>query len=124
MKQKSFWFFFFRKRTKIFFCFRNIGKTPPHQTASTSTPARVRVTFPHMIPIQLIGEQLLLDPAGVLFWPGASLLAVADLHLEKGSASARQGNLVPPWDSRVIHALHLGLRQSRPMCAGRGGRRE
>jgi hypothetical protein len=54
-----------------------------------------------MIPLRLSGEHLLLDPAGVLFWPSASLLAVADLHLEKGSASARQGNLVPPWDSRV-----------------------
>jgi len=47
------------------------------------------------------GEHLLLDPAGALVWPRHSLLAVADLHLEKGSACARQGALVPPWDSRV-----------------------
>ena len=43
----------------------------------------------------------MLDPAGVLFWPAARLLAVADLHLEKGSAAARRGALVPPWDTRI-----------------------
>ncbi len=47
------------------------------------------------------GEHLLLDPAGALVWPRLSLLAVADLHLEKGSACARRGALLPPWDSRV-----------------------
>jgi DNA ligase-associated metallophosphoesterase len=60
------------------------------------------------------GEQLLLDPAGALFWPRLSLLAVADLHLEKGSACARRGSLLPPWDSRdtlerfsaLIHTYH------------------
>ena len=45
------------------------------------------------------GERLLLDPAGVLVWPRLSLLAVADLHLEKGSACAGRGQLVPPWDT-------------------------
>jgi len=50
------------------------------------------------------GETLLLDPAGALVWPRFSLLAVADLHLEKGSAAAARGQLVPPWDS----ALTLG----------------
>jgi len=52
-------------------------------------------------PLQLAGEQLMLDPAGVLYWPAARLLAVADLHLEKGSAGARRGALLPPWDSRI-----------------------
>jgi DNA ligase-associated metallophosphoesterase len=52
-------------------------------------------------PLQLAGERLMLDPAGVLYWPAARLLAVADLHLEKGSAGARRGALLPPWDSRI-----------------------
>ena len=52
-------------------------------------------------PLDLAGERLVLDPAGVLYWPAARLLAVADLHLEKGSASARRGALLPPWDSRI-----------------------
>ena len=51
--------------------------------------------------VELAGERLLLDPAGVIYWPAARLLAVADLHLEKGSASARRGALLPPWDSRI-----------------------
>ncbi len=38
-------------------------------------------------------------PCGALFWPRHRLLIVADLHLEKGSALARQGWLVPPYDS-------------------------
>jgi DNA ligase-associated metallophosphoesterase len=55
-------------------------------------------------PILFRGETLLLDPAGILVWPRLSLLAVADLHLEKGSASARRGQLVPPWDSALTLA--------------------
>jgi len=51
-------------------------------------------------PIHLAGERLMLDPAGVLFWPARRLLAVSDLHLEKGSSSARHGSLLPPWDTR------------------------
>lgn len=38
-------------------------------------------------------------PCGALFWPAESLLLVADLHLEKGSAFARRGWLLPPHDS-------------------------
>ncbi len=50
-------------------------------------------------PHQFQGEHLLLDPAGFLVWPAQSLLAVADLHFEKGTAAAAQGQLVPPWDT-------------------------
>lgn len=52
-------------------------------------------------PLHLAGETFLLDPAGVLVWPRLRLLAVADLHLEKASAGARRGSLLPPWDSRI-----------------------
>jgi DNA ligase-associated metallophosphoesterase len=69
-------------------------------TGSFAAP-KARATLPFMIDITLSGERFVLDSAGALFWPGAGLLAVADLHLEKGSACARRGNLVPPWDSRV-----------------------
>jgi DNA ligase-associated metallophosphoesterase len=65
--------------------------------------------------ITLHGERLLLDPAGAAFWPAASVLAVADLHLEKGSAAARRGQLVPPWDSALTLArLALLLQKWRP----------
>jgi DNA ligase-associated metallophosphoesterase len=57
--------------------------------------------FPLSAALHFAGERLLLDPSGALFWPEQGVLAVADLHLEKGSACARRGQLVPPFDSRV-----------------------
>ncbi len=49
--------------------------------------------------VHFAGEVLLLDPLGGLVWPEAGILAVADLHLEKGTAAAARGQLVPPWDT-------------------------
>jgi DNA ligase-associated metallophosphoesterase len=49
--------------------------------------------------IILSGITLLADPAGALYWPDEKLLAVADLHLEKGSAYATRGVLLPPYDT-------------------------
>ena len=57
--------------------------------------------------IVLAGEEVILDPRGVMFVPRLSLLAVSDLHLEKGSSFARRGALVPPYDSRQT-LLRLG----------------
>ena len=66
-------------------------------------------------PIHLAGHRLMLDPAGALWWPEQSLLAVADLHLEKGSACAVRGQLVPPWDTRAtLDRLALVLRRYAP----------
>ena len=44
------------------------------------------------------------DPAGVLYWPEQGLLAVADLHLEKGSSFAARGVLLPPYDTAATLA--------------------
>jgi uncharacterized protein len=49
--------------------------------------------------IILAGATLIADPAGALYWPDEGLLAVADLHLEKGSAFAARGVLLPPYDT-------------------------
>jgi len=38
-------------------------------------------------------------PGGLLWWADERLLVVSDLHLEKGSALARRGQLVPPYDT-------------------------
>ena len=66
-------------------------------------------------PIHFSGERLLLDPAGALVWPAADLLAVADLHFEKGSAMATRGHLVPPWDTgATLERLAALLRRYRP----------
>jgi uncharacterized protein len=66
-------------------------------------------------PIHLAGERLMLDPAGALFWPATALLAVSDLHLEKGSSYARRGQLLPPWDTHAtLDRLVLLLRRYKP----------
>ncbi|HEY6254294.1 MAG TPA: ligase-associated DNA damage response endonuclease PdeM [Xanthobacteraceae bacterium] len=44
------------------------------------------------------------DPAGALYWPEQGLLAVADLHLEKGSSYAARGVLLPPYDTAATLA--------------------
>jgi len=49
--------------------------------------------------ITIAGERAFCDRRGALFFPDLGLLAVSDLHLEKGSAMARRGQLVPPYDS-------------------------
>ena len=66
-------------------------------------------------PIQLAGERLMLDPMGAIYWPTAGLLAVSDLHLEKGSSYAKRGQLLPPWDTHAtLDRLTLLLRRYRP----------
>ncbi|MCC7345968.1 MAG: ligase-associated DNA damage response endonuclease PdeM [Variibacter sp.] len=49
--------------------------------------------------ISLAGAALQADVAGALYWPEHGLLAVADLHLEKGSSFAARGSLLPPYDT-------------------------
>lgn len=66
-------------------------------------------------PLHVAGTRVLLDPAGALFLPERQVLAVADLHLEKGSAAAARGQLVPPWDtSTTLDRLSVLLRRYRP----------
>jgi DNA ligase-associated metallophosphoesterase len=66
-------------------------------------------------PIHLGGERIMLDPAGFAAWPAERLLAVADLHLEKGSHFATRGMMVPPYDTReTLERLALGLRRWKP----------
>ena len=47
---------------------------------------------------------LVADPEGALYWPDQGLLAVADLHLEKGSSFAARGVLLPPYDTAATLA--------------------
>jgi len=54
--------------------------------------------------ITVAGTMLVADPAGALYWPDEQLLIVADLHLEKGSAFAKRGVLLPPYDTATTLA--------------------
>jgi uncharacterized protein len=54
--------------------------------------------------VEVNGETLLLDPAGALWWPAERTLVFADMHFEKGSAYARSGQMLPPYDTRTTLA--------------------
>lgn len=49
--------------------------------------------------ISVNGARLLADISGALIWPERRVLMAADLHLEKGSAYAASGRLLPPYDT-------------------------
>ena len=66
-------------------------------------------------PLHLAGERLLLDPSGAVYWPARNMLILADLHLEKGSAAAGRGRLLPPYDSRTtLDRIAVLLRRYSP----------
>jgi DNA ligase-associated metallophosphoesterase len=44
--------------------------------------------------------EAMLRPSGALWLAAEAALVVADLHLEKGSAYARRGQMLPPYDTR------------------------
>ncbi len=54
------------------------------------------------------------DSAGALFLPESRTLVVSDLHLEKASAFARRGMLLPPYDTgaTLLHLATLILRRN------------
>jgi DNA ligase-associated metallophosphoesterase len=52
---------------------------------------------------------LVADPEGALYWPEQGLLAVSDLHLEKGSSFAARGILIPPYDTAATLARLVRL---------------
>jgi uncharacterized protein len=54
--------------------------------------------------ITVAGTTLVANPTGALYWPDEKLFAVADLHLEKGSAFATRGVLLPPYDTTAALA--------------------
>src|ERR1700759_3201964 len=80
--------------------------------------------------LALAGVELHADAAGALYCPEQGMIAVADLHLEKGSSFAERGVLLPPYDTAATLArlsaliahyaprLVLGLGDS--FHAGRG----
>lgn len=59
--------------------------------------------------------ELQLDLSGALWLPGERVLAVADLHLEKGSSYARHGRMLPPYDSALtLRRLQTAVTRFRP----------
>ncbi|GAB4189083.1 MAG: ligase-associated DNA damage response endonuclease PdeM [Thalassobaculales bacterium] len=73
-------------------------------------------------PILLNGALLEAEASGALWWPAEGALLVADLHLEKGSAFAARGRLLPPYDTReTLARLAEAVERRRParvICLG------
>jgi DNA ligase-associated metallophosphoesterase len=55
---------------------------------------------PAALHVEVAGTWVALLPSGALWIEGARTLVCADLHLEKGSAYAQRGQLLPPYDTR------------------------
>lgn len=67
--------------------------------------------------IVVAGATMSGDPDGALYWPHERLLAVADLHFEKGSSYARRGVLLPPYDTAATLArLARLIARYAPRC--------
>ena len=65
--------------------------------------------------IEINGQAALLDPAGALYLPDLELLCVSDLHLEKGAAFARRGQMLPPWDTlATLRILEMVIARHDP----------
>ena len=65
--------------------------------------------------LELSGTEVLLRASGALWLERERLLIVADLHLEKGSAYAARGQLLPPYDTReTLARLTAEAAQLRP----------
>jgi uncharacterized protein len=83
-------------------------------SAQQSTPLSTGRTD-HVVGI--CGTSLVADPAGALYWPEQGLLAVADLHLEKGSSFAARGQLLPPYDTtETLARLTRLIAHYAPRC--------
>ena len=54
-----------------------------------------------MVPLLFARHRFEIVAPAALYWPAKNALLVADLHLEKASFYARQGQMLPPYDSQA-----------------------
>lgn len=67
--------------------------------------------------MQICGNEIVADRSGALYLPDGHTLVVADLHLEKGSAFAIRGLMLPPYDTReTLARLAEVIGRYRPRC--------
>ena len=65
--------------------------------------------------VEVAGARCGLTCAGALWLPGARALVAGDLHLEKGSAYAARGVLLPPFDTRAtLDRLEAEVARTQP----------
>ncbi|MEZ5954983.1 MAG: ligase-associated DNA damage response endonuclease PdeM [Hyphomonas sp.] len=72
--------------------------------------------------LHVAGELLTPLPEGALWWAARRLLVVSDLHLEKGSAYAARGQMLPPYDTgatlSVVERLAAALQPETILSLG------
>jgi DNA ligase-associated metallophosphoesterase len=79
------------------------------------SPERARMSDAEAQSLSICGKQLIADMSGALYWPGERMLIVADLHLEKASAHAARGTLLPPYDTReTLQRLAVAIDRYQP----------
>jgi len=65
--------------------------------------------------LRVAGAELVAEPEGGLYWPGGQVLAIADLHLEKGASFAGRGVMLPPYDTPdTLSLVERLVRRRRP----------
>ncbi|WP_374574800.1 ligase-associated DNA damage response endonuclease PdeM [Phenylobacterium sp.] len=68
-----------------------------------------------ILTVEVAGATAVLRPSGALWLQEAAMLVVADLHLEKGSAYAARGQMLPPYDTReTLGRLEAEVRRVSP----------
>ena len=78
----------------------------------TLTPARRPCGS---LSVRVMGELCVLRCSGALWLPAHGTLVAGDLHLEKGSAYAAGGQLLPPYDSRAtLDRLEAEIAELKP----------
>ncbi len=66
-----------------------------------------------VVPFSFAADEFVLIRSRALYWPREQALLVADLHLEKASAYASTGQLLPPYDSReTLERVALAIRET------------
>jgi len=75
-----------------------------------------------MVPLSFANQIFDVVAPTALYWPAQKALLVADLHLEKASFYARQGQMLPPYDSRAtiddLVSLIEKTKAERVICLG------
>ncbi len=70
-----------------------------HMTGMTARRLAPTETVETITEIAVSGVAAVCDLTGAMYLPDHRTLVVSDLHLEKGAAFARRGQLLPPYDT-------------------------
>jgi DNA ligase-associated metallophosphoesterase len=79
-------------------------KAKPPRTARAKLAAPPVAIVEKCVEVRIAGTMVVALPDGALWLEAARALVVSDLHLEKGSAFAKRGQMLPPYDTHATLA--------------------